>query len=44
MDLDQKLKTQLGELVFMVTVLQHQLEQANAEIAELKKEKDETKL
>lgn len=34
--MEQKLKAQIGELIFQVIYLQEQLEQANAKIAELK--------
>lgn len=39
--MEQKLKNQLGELIFMVMVLQDQLEQAQAKIAEFEKEKND---
>lgn len=41
MTLEDKFKKQLGDLAFAMTVLQHQLEEAQTKIEELsKKEKD----
>lgn len=39
--IEQKLKTLIGEYTFQICVLQHQLEEAQKEIASLKKEKDD---
>lgn len=41
MNMEQKFKQQIGELVYAVMVLQDQLEQANAKIAELQKDNNE---
>lgn len=42
--LEERFKKLLGEYAFQVTVLQHQLETLQSELAELKKEKpDENK-
>jgi len=41
MVVEQKLKNQIGEMVFQIILLQHQLEEANAKIAELEKKPDE---
>lgn len=38
--MEQKLKNQIGELVFNIMVLQDQLEQSQAEIKQLKEENE----
>lgn len=38
--MEQKFKQQLGEMLFTILALQHQLEEANKKINELQKDKN----